>query len=109
MTKDENKQQVGPSKRYSRIRATRSDEYYNALIKADYNPELGSKEAHDARYQARLNTVHSENEEKTIRQEAAKDLRLHGQSLTRRTVKTATDCEMLSTIGTWYEIIRTLF
>lgn len=98
MTKPDNNQQVRSNNRYSRIRAIappRSNEYYNSLINANYNPELGSKEAHDARQEARLNVLHSENEDTAIRQEAARDLRLHGQSLTRRIVKTTMHCECL--------------
>ena len=79
----------------SRIRATnkpRSNEYYNALINTTlYDPRLGSKESHEARKQARLAVLHSESNTK-IRQEAAKDLRLHGQSLTRRTAKALCVC-----------------
>ena len=89
MTKNQNNKV--PRFRTSRIRASappRSKEYYEALINtALYTPRLGSKEAHEARYQARLSVVHSETTTK-VRQEAARDLRLHKQSLTRRTVKT---------------------
>ena len=89
MTKDQNHNK--PRVRNSRIRAPaprRSNEYYNALINTTlYNLKLGSKEAHKARHKARLSVVHSETTiSQSVRQEAAKDLRLHGQSLTNRKV-----------------------
>ena len=97
MTKDQNNN-IPRTKRCSRIRASapqRSNAYYEALINtALYTPKLGSKEAHEARYQARLSVVHSETTTtQSIRQEAARDLRLHGQSITRRTVKAINNCE----------------
>ena len=100
MTKDNKQQQynVPRTKRCSRIRASatrRSKEYYNALINtALYDPKLHWKESHDLRHQPRLAVVHSETNTTKIRQEAAKDLLLHGQSLTRRTVK-SNHCECL--------------
>ena len=89
ITKDQNK--VPRTKRCSRIRASaprRSNEYYNALTKANYDPKLGSKESHEARYYSRLLVLHSEikHQPSQLVQEAAKDLYLHGQSLTKRRV-----------------------
>ena len=89
MTKDRNNNK--PRVRNSRIRASasrRSNEYYNALINTTlYDSQLGSKEAHEARHQARLSVVHSETTT-AIRQEAIRDLQLHGQSLTNLRVAT---------------------
>ena len=94
MTKDNQQHTqytVPRTKRCSRIRASaprRSNEYYEALINTVlYTPKLGSKEAHEARYQARLSVVHSETSSQAVRQEAARDIRLHGQSITRRKAK----------------------
>ena len=65
----------------------RSNQYYNALVKTGrYDPQLGSEEAHESRHKARLQVLHSEKTPKTIAQEAAKDLRLHGRSLVTRRV-----------------------
>ena len=49
-----------------------------------YQHELGTLEAHRARHNARTNLFHGDN--KDLAQEAWKDLRLHGQSLTFRKV-----------------------
>ena len=101
MTKDkQTTQYMEPhTKRCSRLRASaprRSNAYYNAFVTAKYNPDQGIKEAHEARYLARLSVLHSEN--RSLAQEAVKDLRLHGQWITRRTVKTINNCECPSNL-----------
>ena len=89
MTKQHNKPRKYNNNR-SRIaqeNEPRSNQYYNALIKTGhYDPQLGSEKAHESRHKARLQVLHSENTPKVIAQEAAKDLRLHGQSLVTRRV-----------------------
>ena len=87
------KQHNNKPRKYNRSRIAqenepRSNDYYNALIKTGhYDPQLGSEKAHESRHKARLQVLHSEKTPKIIAQEAAKDLRLHGQSLvTRRAI-----------------------
>ena len=85
MTKRHNKPRKYNRSRIAQENEPRSNQYYNALIKTGhYDPQLGSKEAHESRHKARLQVLHSEN--RTIAQEAAKDLRLHGRSLVTRRV-----------------------
>ena len=90
MTKRHNKPRKNNNNR-SRIaqeNEPRSNQYYNALVKTGhYDPQLGSEEAHESRHQARLQVLHFEKDRnRTLAQEAAKDLRLHGRSLVTRRV-----------------------
>ena len=89
MTKQRNNKPRKYNNNRSRIaqeNEPRSNQYYNALIKTGhYDPQLGSEEAHESRHKARLQVLHSETN-RTIAQEAAKDLRLHGRSLVTRRV-----------------------
>ena len=86
MTKQSNHKK--PRSRIAQTAEPRSNNYYNALIKTgQYNPQLGSEEAHESRHKARLQVLHSEKDRNhTLAQEAAKDLRLHGRSLITRRV-----------------------
>ena len=88
MTKRQNKPHKYNRSRIAQENEPRSNQYYNALVKTGhYDPQLGSKEAHESRHKARLQVLHSEKDRNcTLAQEAAKDLRLHGRSLVTRRV-----------------------
>jgi hypothetical protein len=83
-----NKRRNNNRNRRSRIaqeNKPRTNEYYSALINTTlYDPRLGSEEAHNSRHKARIEVLHSE--DRTLAQEAAKDLRLHSRSLVTRRV-----------------------